>query len=208
MSTRNTLGKNTVLAYDENSISLELKNIHKLVCIARHEYIPKNQWLVALSRILPIKVSRKGNKDFTSYKTANEWLENIVIRAEIYHLGRTVSFPRKIKNVRTTIEASARAEVKQLGYPITRKDDNQIKEGFCEYHGEFELYRSSDKVIIYHRSIDLTIIGTRDATTTPLSDSNQRSKTAYITELTRRKKRMLQQIADIDKQILDLVQSL
>ena len=208
MTTRSTVGKNTVLAYDENSISLELKNINKLVCIARHEDIPKQQWLATLSRILPIKISRKGNKDFTSYKTANEWLKNIVIRTEICHLGRTVSFPRKNKNIRAVIEASARSEVKQLGYPITRKDDNQVKEGLCEYYGEFELYRSLDKMVIYHRSTDLTIIGTRDDNTTPLSANNQRSKTAYITELTRRKKRLLQQLADIDTQILDLVQSL
>ena len=208
MTTQNTIGKNTVLTFDENGISLELNNINQTVRIARHEHIPKKQWLAALARILPIKISRKGNKDFTSYKTANEWLENIVIRVEVYHLGRTVSFPRKIKNIRAVIEASARFEVKQLGYPITRKDDNQVKEGLCEYYGDFELYRSLDKMVIYHRSTDLTIIGTRDNNTTPLSDNKQRSKTAFITELTRRKKRLLQQLADIDKQILDLVQSL
>ena len=208
MTTQNMIGKNTVLTFDENGISLELNNINQTVRIARHEYIPKKQWLAALARILPIKISRKGNKDFTSYKTANEWLENIVIRVEVYHLGRTVSFPRKIKNIRAVIEASARFEVKQLGYPITRKDENQVKEGLCEYYGEFELYRSLDKMVIYHRSTDLTIIGTRDNNTTPLSDNKQRSKTAFITELTRRKKRLLQQLADIDKQILDLVQSL
>jgi hypothetical protein len=118
-----------------------------------------------------------------------------------------MTFPRKIRNIRNAIEATARAEVKQLGYPKTTKDDNQVKEGLCEYHGEFELYRGLDKVVLYHRSMDLTIVGTRD-NTTPLSAKNQRSKTAFITELTRRKKRILQQLADIDKQILDLVQSL
>lgn len=208
MVTEHSIGKNALLSYDEDSINLELINLNRKVRILRHEQIPKNQWLIALARMVPIKISRKNNKDFGSYKTANEWLENIVLRVEVYHLGKSMTFPRKIKNIRNAIEATARAEVKQLGYPITRKDDNQVKEGLCEYYGEFELYRGLDKMVIYHRMTDLTIIGTRDGNTPSLSADKQRSKTAFITELTRRKKRLLQQLADIDKQILDLVQSL